>query len=345
MILKRFFLATAFMLGLLGASVHQAQAAILLSGDTDNRLTFANNENLYDSSGNYLPGNTPPAIGDYLLGILEITSNQSNGWHASVNLNSTRDTYTGLFAQKITNISGAPGNITITLTTLTPGDATTFNGGGGFGAPGAHVADASSFSTIGILDYSKGDQVALYHQDGTMAGGLLPLYSSVNGTIATEVGVATEGSKFLTLTSNGAVNSFANEGANGNYYSFSKGSTPPGTFTLTNFSGLYVDVNNTGFAQFDQISDSNVAGGGLPVSFYLESRVNFNVNAKYNPTTNSFNTTASNAGRTSSWDFQSSDPADLQPTGVVPEPSSIVLFSLLGIGLAGCGFRRNRKAV
>jgi hypothetical protein len=224
--------------------------------------------------------------------------------------------------QRVTNVNvPAPGFVTLTLAAPQTGDPTTFTGGGGLIGG---IGDTSSFSTTGVLDYSKGDMVALYHQSSLAD----PLYTSVGGTVASQWAIATESSLYATLNDTGVWNPSANLGADGNFYSSSSGTLAP-SFGITNYTGLYVDVNNTGFPAFHQIADSNYLGGSKPVSVYLESKINFNVNGRYNGGTQS-----------SYWDFQSSDPVNLNP---LPEPTSLIVFG--GIGLLAAAVAKWRKAI
>jgi len=344
MSLKRTLLVMGAALGLLACSL-QAQAAPLLVGGLDNRIDFTNVENLYrpvaPGVAAYVPGIVAPLPGDFLVGIFNITFNNTNGWSSiALPIPGIRDTYTGIFVQKIVDVAPSivnPGTTTIRLTAPLVGDATTFVGGA--------LGDVSAFSTLGVLSYAASESTAIYHQSGVE-----PLYKTtgpagVGNTVASSVGAAISGTPYLTLALLPPVDPAVPGGTPSTPpstldYAFSNGTFPPGNFNARGFAGYDIGtVNNTGFSSFTRITDRNINSplGGPLVQFYLESQLNFNTNGQFN------SNPPTPATATSNWDFQSSDPADVLPFNAVPEPATILVMSL-GLGLvAGQRVRARRK--
>ena len=128
----------------------------------------------------------------------------------------------------------------------------------------------------------------------------------------------------------------------GNSYGFATGNFGLSTFNATSYLGLNADVNNTGY-QFKPIVQPNITspGPGYMVleQFVLQTTLNNNLNGVVANGGANYNA----GGATSDWDFQSSDPADVDPISV-PEPSSLLLLALTGIPIAvRYGLRRRTK--
>jgi hypothetical protein len=308
----------------------RAQADPLLVGGDINPLALSGAGNLFDKSGNYLPGNTAPTKGDYLVTVFNVTDNTVSGWTPNYTQSfGSRDTYTGLGVVKITAVSTVGGVTTVSLTAPTTGDVSRFRMNG-YRFKGG-VPDNSVINVGGALNYGKHETLAIFHQGDTRGDSTGPTLRTFNGTVGTVFASATAGSKFLTL-SNQAADS----------YMFSSGTVPPPAtdFGLINYEGLQPVVNNTGFPAFQLIGDPNINAGANRVPFFFESEFDLNFAGQ-------FDTGKGNQH----WDFQISDPAVLQPSevpapSVVPEPSSLFVLALAlgGASLVAGAAARWRKA-
>lgn len=302
--MKRFvgILVVALLLGL-GIS-SQASASILVPGE--NTIIYNNFENLFDSTGAYKALGATPVFGDYLAGIIRVTTITVGG--SDTFNNTSTNQLTGVFAQKIVGAHTDPGG----ALHLTFGNPTisTFSRGG------------DSFST----GLSAGEMFRFYTQEGV---GTTPFSSA--GTMASTFALATDGSLFLSFgldATNGAGvdGLFGTADDTGYFYSHPVlGANPTGLA----FGGLNLVVNNSGLA-FQGVNDPGEIeiGGpaaGLTNDIYLQSHFFTNPLSISLP------------GGNSAWDFSSFDPAVIHP---VPEPMSL---SLLGMGLAGLGLFGKKK--
>lgn len=318
--------ATLFLAGLaaavtMGASTASAQPLLL---DVDNDFFYNNFESLFDSAGIYKAPGTAVAVGDHLLGIINVQNIDANGtthWFSG-----PTDQITGVFVQRVEAVYPptfvVPGTdpfdpLQTNFTHITLGLPTI----SGFTHPGLDgilgTGDDQLASTAGVL--GAGEILALYHQTGV---GTTTFES--NGTMADDLTKATDGNLLFSLGLTPGT---------GFFYTHAN---LPVVSPLVNFSGeswagLNVVANNTGFPTFLGLNDPNeteMGGAGLLTDAILSSELEPNVFSIFHP-----NATVG----TSPWDFRSNDPGTIHPT---PEPSTLVL---LGAGLLGLGAYTRKK--
>lgn len=172
--MKRFTVAVIGILLSLGVVATPASAAVLVA-DADNTAFFFNFENLFDSTGTLKSPLAAPAVGDYLVGILNVQN---------VNANSNTHFFqgpagqlTGIFAQEISAI-GADGfgpHFTFKNPTLST-----------FCEPGA----VNCFST----GLAAGEMFGFYLQEPATT-----LFNSNGPTMASDVADVVDGTAYFTL--------------------------------------------------------------------------------------------------------------------------------------------------
>jgi hypothetical protein len=293
--MKKVLLALAVMLGL-GVAATPASAALFVAG-TDNDAFFNNFENLYDSSGNWRDPSSTPAVGDHLVGIINVQNIDSFGashWTTLGGLfTPTTSELSGVFAQRIDSIVVDPLDPThLTLVFSNP----TLTG---------FCKGADCFST----GLAAGEMFSLYLDQPANT-----LFQS-NGTLLDDVTRAKDDAPVLLTFGLSAPTDVAGSDVD----LVGIGGLPQGRA----FGALSVIQNNTGFT-FDPFVREGLFGQMI---FTSEFEINPNGLA---------------AGGTSPWEFRSNDPAALHPTGIIPEPSSLIL---LGLGGLGAGLARRKKLV
>lgn len=227
----------------LGAILAVPSFASLLTAGGDNEIYFNNFELLFDADGNYKVPGTPIAVGDTLVGIINVQNidfNNTTTWYSGA-----QDQITGVFAQRVDEIffvdpydldqTSYP-HINLGTPTLSQ-----------------FTYDGVEFS-IGLED---GEMFAFYHQSGL---GTTPFES--NGSVTDDIAKATDGELWFTLGLEDA----------GYFYSH----TSLGA-TLVNFTGeawgaLYVMRNNSGF-QFNLVDDANEFEFDVPGHVVLSSEL------------------------------------------------------------------------
>ncbi len=293
----------------LGVVAPKASAVTLLAG-SNNDVFITDVEVLLDGHGSIKSTSVAPVVGDTLFGIINVQNIDALGITRFAQSISPVNQLSGVFAQKIVDITTHGGIVHFTL-----------------GNPTLSTYD-------GIASpFAAGEMFRLYTDVGGTA-------YKTNGPIASDVAAATDGTLWASLgldATNGAGPDGLFGTADDTGYMYSH----PINVGTTNvqgvaFGALNFKVNNTGYS-FDLVNDINECevGGGLPTdpvpclkSPLILNQLVFTSKFDLNRTVGS------------PWQFASNDPGLIHP-GVVPEVSSLWM---LGMGLGGFGVFRRRKS-
>jgi hypothetical protein len=323
--MKRLILAAAALAVPLVGSVAHADTI----GFGTNEIFFRTFANLYDSSGTLKPilptasGGTNIAVGDYIVGILQVQNIDIAG--TTIFSSTPTHQLTGLVVQRVTSIS--------TGTTFV-GEQNPLLPHIAFGAPliTSFSGPGGTISTAGLLTGSE--MLALFEDNR----GVSTTAFETNGTIPDDFTKATDGTKVLGFgySQGGDGSSDPATAANDDGYFYANAATtlvtdPPVNAFGNIFGALNADFNTTGINILRISNDPNEAAvgnntpGGIKLNdVFLRSSITLN--------------TPNFTNGVSPWAILTNDPAQL--TTPVPTPA----VASAGAGLFGLlAFRRRAR--
>lgn len=261
-------------------------ANVPLKPSADNEIFFNNFENVFDASGNFKELSAPLAVGDHLVGIINIQNIDADG--ITLFFSSGTEQLTGFFAQKVAAIVYPDTLLGLNDPSKPP-----------------HIV----FEPPTVTQFCKGSDciqspltgnevMRLYHDTGATT------FKSSGPTMASDVATAIDGTLWLSLTN------VATGGDAGYFYSHVDGFALSENQEDRAYAALNAVVNNTGF-QFNLINDVNEieAGDSPPGTPLLFNDIVMTSELERNPNLPPTGT--------SPWEIRSNDPATIRPFELV----------------------------